>query len=106
MKANNDYIKRMTKYNQAFKQMAIVLLDSGKSSEQVGLELGIGHDTARKWKNKQVMGATSFSASSLDPSQHELAQLRKELREVKLERDILKKAVSIFSKTDGKSTRS
>ncbi len=30
------------------------------------------------------------------------AKLKKELREAKLERDILKKVVSIFSKSDGK----
>ena len=34
--------------------------------------------------------------------QKEIAKLKKELREAKLERDILKKAVSIFSKSDGK----
>jgi transposase len=32
------------------------------------------------------------------------ARLKKELRDAKMERDILKKAVSIFSKSDGKST--
>ena len=32
----------------------------------------------------------------------EIARLKKELRETQLERDILKKAVSIFSKSDGK----
>ncbi len=36
----------------------------------------------------------------------ENARLRKELRDAKMERDILKKAVSIFSKSDGKSTNS
>jgi len=33
-------------------------------------------------------------------------RLRKELRDAKMERDILKKAVSIFSNSDGKSTNS
>jgi transposase len=32
-----------------------------------------------------------------------IARLKKELRGAKLEKDILKKAVSIFSKSDGKS---
>lgn len=34
----------------------------------------------------------------------ENARLRKELRDAKMERDILKKTVSIFSKSDGEST--
>ena len=36
--------------------------------------------------------------------EREVARLKKELRDAKMERDILKKAVSIFSKSDGKST--
>ena len=32
----------------------------------------------------------------------EIARLKKELKEMQMERDILKKAVSIFSKSDGK----
>jgi transposase len=34
--------------------------------------------------------------------QKEIARLKKELRDARLERDILKKAVSIFSKSDGR----
>jgi transposase len=34
--------------------------------------------------------------------EREIAQLKKQLREAQLERDILKKAISIFSKGDGK----
>jgi len=36
--------------------------------------------------------------------ERENAELKKELRDAKMERDILKKAVSIFSKSDGKFT--
>lgn len=38
---------------------------------------------------------------SFDPIREELLRLRKELEETKLELDILKKAVGIFSKRDG-----
>lgn len=40
----------------------------------------------------------------LTDSEREIAQLKKELREAKLEAEILKKAVSIFSKSDKKFT--
>ncbi len=44
-------------------------------------------------------GADSFVGSgSLRPCNEELYRLKKELAEVKMERDILKKAVAIFSK--------
>ena len=36
----------------------------------------------------------------------ELAKLKKELRDVKMERDILKKAITIFSSSDRKGSRS
>lgn len=38
--------------------------------------------------------------------ERENTRLSKELRDAKMERNILKKAVSIFSKSDGKSTNS
>lgn len=38
--------------------------------------------------------------------EREIARLKKQLREAELERDILKKAIGIFSKRDGKSTNS
>jgi transposase len=42
----------------------------------------------------------------LTEEQKELARLKKDLADVKMERDILKKAVSIFSVSDRKSTNS
>ncbi len=93
----------MSKYDREFKIMAVELLNSGKSSEQVGKELGLGHDTARRWKNQLDSIYESDFKKTLCSEQAELIQLKKELREIKLERDILKKAVSIFSKNDGKS---
>ena len=38
--------------------------------------------------------------------QKEIVRLKKELRDAQIERDILKKAVSIFSKSDGKYSNS
>jgi transposase len=37
-------------------------------------------------------------------SEKEIARLQKALKEAEMERDILKKAISIFSKSDKKST--
>ena len=82
--------------------MAVELLNSGKTSTEVGLELGIGHDTAKRWKDQLEANSDEKSKSSMTEEQREIARLRKELKEAKLERDILKKAVGIFSKNDGK----
>jgi len=93
-------------YDKEFKIMAVELLNSGKSSSEIGKELGIGHDTARKWRDqKELQGDLSFPGrgnKSLSTQEREVLELKKKLREAELERDILKKAVSIFSKSDGK----
>jgi transposase len=43
---------------------------------------------------------TNKSVPIKSPEEQELIRLRKELADIKLERDILKKAVGIFSKSD------
>jgi transposase len=55
----------------------------------------------RRWRREydQKNGDLSKKREPIS-SEIELSQLKKELRETKLERDILKKAVSIFSKSD------
>lgn len=56
--------------------------------------------TLATWvKEFKENGEQSFPGSgSLKPCNQELYQLKKELAEVKMERDILKKAVAIFSR--------
>lgn len=96
----------MNKFDREFKLMAVELLNSGKSSTQIGKELGIGHDTARRWKDQFDLkhGRSSGGKPILSKEQEEVLHLKKQLREVKLERDILKKVVRIFSKSDGENS--
>jgi transposase len=91
----------MSKYTIEFKRMAVELLNSGKSSTQVGRELGIGHDSARRWADQLNGSATGGLDRPLTEERQEMIRLKKELREITLERDILKKVVRIFSKNDG-----
>lgn len=94
-------------YDKEFKRMAVELVESGKSTSEVGNDLGIAPDLVRRWRREFTANQTGcFSGhgnENLTPEQKEIAQLKKELREAKLEAEILKKAVGIFSKSDGKS---
>jgi transposase len=55
----------------------------------------------RRWKREYAAKSGDFSKKKeLSPEAEELKALKKELRSVKMERDILKKAVSIFYKSD------
>ena len=69
-------------------------------------ELDIRPDLLYRWRRESLEHQeTSFPGQGnpkLTTEEKEIAKLKKELREAQLERDILKKAVSIFSKSDGK----
>lgn len=86
--------------------MAVELCLSGKPASKVAEELGIRADLLSRWKREyQQRKEGSFSGHgkpALTAEQAEVARLKKHLREAEIERDILKKAVSIFSKSDGK----
>jgi transposase len=97
-------MKNQRKYDREFKLNATKLYrESGKSIAEVAESLGIPLTTLAQWiKQFKEHGEESFVGSgSLMPCNEEVFRLRKELADVKQERDILKKAVAIFSKTKG-----
>ena len=79
---------------------------SGKSSNEISRELGIPADIVRRWSREYKNSAEASFAGNGKPvmtaEQREIAQLKKALKEAEIERDILKKAVGIFSKSDNK----
>ena len=89
------------KYDREFKMNAVKLhQESGKSVPEIASNLGIPESTLSTWvlKHKRS-GNNSFPGSgNIAPCNDELYRLRRELNNVKQERDILKKAVAIFSK--------
>ncbi|CDZ80325.1 Transposase [Candidatus Rubidus massiliensis] len=89
------------KYDREFKLNAVKLYCEGnKSLAVLASDLGIPMATLAAWvKQFKKNGVECFPGSgNLKPSDEELYLLRKELAEVKQERDILKKVVAIFSK--------
>lgn len=92
------------KYDREFKLNAVKLyFESGKPLLELSSDLGIPMTTLATWvKQFKENGGQSFPGSGgVMPGNEELYQLRKELASVKQERDILKKAVAIFSKVKG-----
>ena len=82
------------KYDDEFKREAIRLVsNSSKPKSAIARDLGISPSTLHGWLNKSV--ETKDGKIMTDS---ELTKLRRELADTKLERDILKKAVAIFSK--------
>jgi transposase len=91
------------KYTREFKVEAVRLLNTdGKSGHEIEADLGIGSGSIYRWRRQLeaegMQGLRAFPGNGR-PRDEELARLRKELGEVKEERDILRKALAIFSRT-------
>lgn len=97
--------KKYRNYTESFKLEALALLESsGKSAGQVERELGITPGLLGKWRARyQAAGAGDGSAhlepSDLEAAKAEIRRLQHRLAEVEEEREILKKAVNIFSRS-------
>lgn len=93
--------KRKT-FSEAFKREAVRLLEQGdKSPSDLAIDLGIRRNQLYKWQAQiRKHGDAAFQGPGRKPADpdDEVARLRKELAEVKEERDILKKAAAYFAK--------
>jgi len=88
-------------YSLEFKLKAVELSNERGSLVSVANELNVSTDNIKRWKKEFNKGKlTNKSVTIKSPEEQELIRLRKELADIKLERDILKKAVGIFSKSD------
>ena len=93
--------KRKT-FSKEFKLEAVRQLELGdKSPNDIAIDLGIRRNMLYKWQEQlKKHGDDAFRGSGRKPMDQsdEVAILRKELADVKLERDILKKAAAYFAR--------
>ena len=93
--------KRRKSYERQFKIDAVSLVaNGGRSVSKVARDLGIDANILYRWK-REFAGEQSEAfpgKGRLGPQEDELRQLRRELEEVKQDREILKKALAFFSK--------
>jgi transposase len=87
-------MRQVRQYDDEFKREAVRLVKSnGKNKSEIARDLGINPSTLHGWVNKSVETDTGEIITG-----SEITRLKRELADVTLERDILKKAVAIFSK--------
>lgn len=106
--------KTRREFTPEFKREAVALLESsGRPQMQIAAELGIQPSMLRNWRAIQngrqprsragQAAASSAGAGPALPSPAdqaaEIARLKRELDRTRMERDILKKAIGIFSET-------
>ena len=88
-------------YTREFKLEAVRLLEiSGRNASQLERELDIGKGCLSRWKREfAAEGEDAFPGHGcLAPEQEQLRQLERENEVLRQERDILKKAIAIFSR--------
>jgi transposase len=89
------------KYENDFKVMIVELLKSGRTAKELSDEYSINSGIIRRWNREFKAKSGDFSKKrELSLAELELKSLKKELKDIRMERDILKKAVSIFSRDD------
>ena len=94
--------KEQRTFTREFKQEAVQLVQSSnKSQTQIARELGIADSTLHHWcKQFSAHGEQAFPGSGHQtPQEEEIRHLKRENEVLRQERDILKKAIGIFSRT-------
>ena len=92
--------KRRRKYTQEFKEEAVKLvLEHEYKITEAAKNLGIHPNLLGRWKREfEVDNPNKDNAASSATLRAEINQLRKENKQLKLEREILKKAAAFFAR--------
>jgi transposase len=87
------------RFTNEFKGGAVrLVLDEGKSIGAVARELDLTASSLASWVSQARADRTKGRTGLTTEERAELAHLRKENRELRMERDILKKAAAFFAK--------
>src|SRR6187402_408956 len=93
-------------YTPEFRRGAVQLvLDQGKSIASVARDLDLTASALGYWVAQARANRTNGKTGLTTAERDELARLRKEVRELKFERDLLKKAAAFFAKDSSGSSR-
>lgn len=90
------------RYTAQFKADAVRLVEEeGYSVAEVSQRLGVERSCVARWRREQREGRAPSMAESPGAAQEqeaEMRRLREEVRRLRMERDILKKATAFFAK--------
>ena len=86
-------------FTDEFKTGAVrLVLDEGRTVSRVSRELDLTESALRTWVERARADRTNGKTGLTTAEREELGRLRKECRELRMERDILKKAAAFFAK--------
>ncbi len=81
----------MRKYDEDYKREAVRKIHDGQSVASLSRELGVSESVLHKWRKQAIETATD--------GEREAIELKRRIRELEMERDILKKAALIFGRS-------
>ena len=93
--------EKRRKYDREFKIETVrLVLEKGRSVAEVARNLGVHENLIHKWKKQYIEDSEHVfpGKGHLKPHDEEFRRLKRELKDVSEERDILKKALAIFSR--------
>jgi transposase-like protein len=91
--------RRRRKFTREFKDETVRLVqESGKTIGEVARDLDLTESALRNWVKQAEIDAGRGPAGALTTEEHEeLRRLRRENKQLRMEREILKKATAFFA---------
>ena len=89
---------KVRNYTDEFKLQIVSLVKSGKSSSMIAKEYGIAKSSVTKWVRDFNKSGSFKAKDNRTPEENELIALRKRVKELEMEADILKQAALIMAR--------
>ena len=94
-------VKGGQRYSPEFRAEMVGLVRSGRSPESLGREFEPSAQTIRNWVKQAELDEGLRSDGLTTEERRELRQLKREVKRLRMERDILKKAAAWFERESG-----
>ena len=91
----------VSRYPPEFRQQMVELVRSGRSAKALAREFEPSEQTIRNWVKQADLDEGRGGDGLTTQERHEVRRLRREVRQLKLEREILKKAAAWFARETG-----
>ena len=90
--------KKEPKYTHEFKEQMAAQYKSGTPARELVQRYGMSRSTLHKWIGDYTRSASFRAKDKRSPEENELIMLRKELKKLRMENDILKQVALIMAK--------